>query len=51
MVFICPINIIMSWPILQVRNYRGAWLAQSVEQVTLDLGVINSNTMLGIEIT
>ena len=29
----------------------GAWLAQLVEHVTLDLRVVNSSPMLGIEIT
>ena len=30
---------------------RGAWLAQSVERVTLDLRGLSSSHMLGIEIT
>ena len=30
---------------------RGAWLAQSVENVTLDLEVMSSSSMLGVEIT
>ena len=30
---------------------RGTWLAQSVDDETLDLGVVSSNPMLGIEIT
>ena len=29
----------------------GAWLAQLVELVTLDLRIINSSPMLGVEIT
>ena len=29
----------------------GAWLAQSVEHVTLDLEVVGSSPMLGVEIT
>ena len=36
-----------------VKNYRkatGAWPAQSVECVTLDLGAVSSSPMLGIEI-
>ena len=33
---------IMSW---------GAWLAQLVEQVTLDLGVVGLSPILGVEIT
>lgn len=30
---------------------RGAWLAQLVEQVTLDLGVMGLSPMLGAEMT
>ena len=30
---------------------HGAWLAQSVEHVTLDLRVISLDPMLGVEIT
>ena len=30
---------------------RGTWLAQSEEHATLDLGVVNSSSMLGVEIT
>ena len=30
---------------------RGMWLAQLVEHVTLDLGVVSLSPMLGIEIT
>ena len=29
----------------------GTWLAQSIEHVTLDLGVVSSSPTLGIEIT
>ena len=29
----------------------GTWLALSVEHVTLDLGVLSSSPMLGIELT
>ena len=29
----------------------GAWLAQSEEHVSLDLGVVSSSPMLGVEIT
>jgi len=36
---------------LSVVNPLGTWLAQSVECETLDLGVINSNSMLGVEVT
>ena len=28
----------------------GAWLAESEEHVTLDLGVVSSSPMLGIEV-
>ena len=28
---------------------RGTWMAQSMERVTLDLGVVNSSPTLGIE--
>lgn len=31
-----------------VSQMRGPWLAQSVQHVTLDLGVISSNPTLGI---
>ena len=31
--------------------WRGAWLAQSVEHVTLDLRVVSASPTLGIEIT
>ena len=30
---------------------RGAWLTQSVEHVTLDLGAVNSSPTLGMEPT
>ena len=30
---------------------RSAWLAQSGERATLDLGVVGSSLMLGVEIT
>lgn len=30
---------------------RGAWLAQSMQRVTLDLGVVSSSPTLGIEMT
>ena len=30
---------------------QGVWLAQSVEHATLDLGVMHSSAMLGVEIT
>ena len=30
---------------------RGAWLAQSVEHPTLDLGVMNSSPMLGFMVS
>ena len=30
---------------------RGAWLAQLVENLTFDLGVVSSSPMLGVEVT
>ena len=33
------------------KKERSAWLAQSVEPATLDLRVVSSNPVLGIEIT
>ena len=33
------------------RDGRGAWLAQSEEHVTLDLGVMGSSPTIGVEIT
>ena len=34
----------------QMKVYtRGAWQAQVVEQVTLDLWVVSSGSMLGVE--
>ena len=30
---------------------RGVWLAQLVEHMTFDLGVVSLNPMLGVEIT
>ena len=33
------------------RRFWDAWLAQSVEHVTLDLRVLSSSLMLGIEMT
>ena len=37
----------------QIKNgfYRGSWLPQSAEYVTLDLGVVSLNPVLGVEIT
>jgi len=36
----------------QIKNkYQGTWLAQSVQHVTLDLGVVNLSPTLGIEVT
>ena len=32
-------------------NWRGAWLAQSVEHGTLGLEVVSSSSTLGVEIT
>lgn len=42
---------------LQIKKYnrslkvRVSWLSQSVEHVTLELGVVNSSPTLGIELT
>ena len=36
---------------LQIKNAWDARLAQLVEHVTLDLGVVSSSPMLGVEIT
>ena len=33
------------------HSYRGDWLAQSVEHVTLDLRVVSSSTKVDVEIT
>ena len=32
-------------------RFRGSWLVQSVEHVTLDLRLINSSPTMGVEIT
>lgn len=32
-------------------DYRGTWRAQSVECGTLNLGVVNSSPVLGVEVT
>ena len=39
------------WTLLPTheRVSRGAWLTQSVEHMTLDLGIVSSSLMLGIE--
>ena len=37
--------------ILQIHRTGSAWLAQSVEHVTLDLGAIGWNLTLGVEIS
>ena len=36
---------------LKTQVHRGIWLAQSVEHVTLDLGIMSSNPILGVELT
>ena len=36
---------------LQKYQLQGAWLSQSAEDVTLDLWVVSSSPMMGIEIT
>jgi len=37
--------------LLDEKQKWGAWLAQWVEHVTLDLGVVSSSPTLGVEIT
>ena len=37
--------------IIRKFNNRGAWLAQSEERVTLNLGVVSLSPTLGVEIT
>ena len=34
-----------------LKYFRGAWLGQSVEHVTLDLGVVSLSPTFGVEIT
>ena len=36
---------------IKEKDFGGTWLTQSVEHVTLDLGVVSSSSMLGVEIT
>lgn len=38
-----------NFPVL--KNWRGTWLARSMEHVTLDLEVVDSRPTLGVEIT
>lgn len=35
----------------KITGFREAWLAQSAEHATLDLGVISSNSKRGVQIT
>lgn len=35
----------------KMKFFRGTWLAQSVEHVTLDLGVVSLSPTLGVEMT
>ena len=37
--------------LVKKRQRQDTWLAQPVEPVTLDLGIVNSSPMLGVEIT
>ena len=37
--------------VVRIMLKRGAWLAQSIEHVTLDLGVVNLSPTLGLELT
>ena len=34
-----------------LTQHKGVWLAQLVECVTLDLGVVSSSPLFGVEIT
>ena len=36
---------------VKLISERGAWLAQLVEHVTLDLGVVSSSPTMGVDIT
>ena len=36
---------------LEDKKFGGTWLAQSVEHMTLDFGVVSSSPTLGAEIT
>ena len=36
---------------IEIPKRGRAWLAQSVEHATLDLSVVSSSSMLGVEIT
>ena len=38
-------------PLSKMRSLGVAWLAQSVEHVTLDLKVVSTSPLLGVEIT
>ena len=38
-------------PCYNYHYWRGAWLAQSKEHMTLDLGVVNSSPIMGMELS
>ena len=40
----------MHLPLETKKREGGTWLAQSIEHVTLDLGVMSSSPTLGVEI-
>ena len=46
---ILPKSLCDFYLVLRIKT-KGAWLAQSVEHVTLHLGVVSSSPMLEIEI-
>lgn len=45
------IKLIPTLHLKKKKKIRGVWLAQLVENVTPDLGVLNSRSMLNIKIT
>ena len=40
-----------AWGCSESVGWRGTWLAQSVERVTLDLRIVSLSPMLGVEVT
>lgn len=44
-------SLLVAWWLQNFYLRRGAWLGQSVECGTLDLGVIVSDSVFGVEIT
>ena len=43
-------NCFLSNVSFKITKERGLWLAQLIQHVTLDLGVISSSPMLGVEV-